>query len=541
MEHNDTTGAPPDPTGRPASSPAWAPLPSAAATDVLGSFDDQPSKRRAPWLLVLGAAALVLVLVAGVTYAVSTLSGGGTHPDSALPSGAFAYAEVDLDPSADQKVDAFRFLRKFPAMAGKLSGDDVRKSLWDLVAEDAGWQNIDYAAEVEPWLGQRVGVGLYDPAKLGGAAGGDATEPAFLIALQVTDADRAKQGIATLAGASGGSLPGYAIEGEYALFAESQQIADRAAELARQGSLAQSPTYAADVSELEDGVATMWFDLAAAGKAASRLDPTGLGVAGGLGAVPGAAGLSGSGRAAYVVRFDGADTVEIAGRVNGVTQLADVGEATVHGLADLPADSALAVGLGGGKDLVDPMWKSLGEQLAGTGTSPEQLAEEVRQQTGLTLPADLKVLFGDNLLVTASPGAGQVPGFGVLGHTDPDAAAPLVEKLSMLAAQLSPDLAIRSTDEGYVMATSDALATALTDGSARTLGDRAEFRQALPDLDGARMAVWVDMEPLSRLATSAVGAGGPATDPNLAVIAGIGVTASFDGESGTFRARLVTE
>ena len=77
----------------------------------------------------------MLALVGGVTYAVGSLSGGGDQPADALPAGAFAAVSFDLDPSAGQKVDGFRFLRKFPALRDKVPLDgDLREILFDALA-----------------------------------------------------------------------------------------------------------------------------------------------------------------------------------------------------------------------------------------------------------------------------------------------------------------------------------------------------------------------------------------------------------------------
>jgi len=93
-------------------------VPTGAATDVLAA--DVPETKPAPWLLVVGVGVLVLALVGGITYGLRALSRGGAQPEDALPAGAFAFAEIDLDPPAGQKLDAFRFLRRFPALLDKL-------------------------------------------------------------------------------------------------------------------------------------------------------------------------------------------------------------------------------------------------------------------------------------------------------------------------------------------------------------------------------------------------------------------------------------
>ncbi len=69
------------------------------------------------------------------------------------------------------------------------------------------------------------------------------------------------------------------------------------------------------------------------------------------------------------------------------------------------------------------------------------------------------------------------------------------------------------------------------------LGDRDAVRKALPDLDGATVALWVDIRSLMRGFLGSDG-GNENVDP----IAGIGVTAKVaDDGSATYRLRLVTD
>ena len=105
------------------------------------------------------AGALVLALVGGVSWAVGSLSGGGAQPEDALPAGAVAFAKVDLDPSAGQKIDGFRFLRKFPALRERIPLDgDVREVLFDSFAEEAGWQDIDFDDRRRPVARRPAGL-----------------------------------------------------------------------------------------------------------------------------------------------------------------------------------------------------------------------------------------------------------------------------------------------------------------------------------------------------------------------------------------------
>jgi hypothetical protein len=69
------------------------------------------------------------------------------------------------------------------------------------------------------------------------------------------------------------------------------------------------------------------------------------------------------------------------------------------------------------------------------------------------------------------------------------------------------------------------------------LGDRDAVRKALPDVDGATVALWVDIRSLL---DGFMGADG--VDENLKPIAGLGVTAKVaDNGTASFRLRLVTD
>ena len=60
--------------------------------------------------LVVGAGAAVVV-AAGAGWAVGTyLGGGGTQPEDVMPDTLVAFADVDLDPSAEQKLNLVRLL-----------------------------------------------------------------------------------------------------------------------------------------------------------------------------------------------------------------------------------------------------------------------------------------------------------------------------------------------------------------------------------------------------------------------------------------------
>jgi hypothetical protein len=126
----------------------------------------EPPKRRGRLISIIAALAVLMVAGAGGAFAYSRLAGGGSQPSDVLPASAVAYGRIDLDPGAGQKVNAIRFMMKFPSVREqlKLTGDkdDLRQKLFEAIKADSGGNldDVDYEKDVKPWLGDRIGVAL---------------------------------------------------------------------------------------------------------------------------------------------------------------------------------------------------------------------------------------------------------------------------------------------------------------------------------------------------------------------------------------------
>jgi hypothetical protein len=535
--------------GSGAPSPAFR----APSTDVLAAYDDGPPARRASWLLVGGAGLLVLGLVGGVTYGVGRLSGGGTQPEDALPGGAFGYVKVDLDPSAGQKIDGFRFLRKFPALRDRLGSDDLREVVFDTLADGVdGWEDVDFAEDVAPWMGQRLGAAAYPPA----ATDDPFPQPSVVLALQVSDAAEARKGLDRLADLEANELPelsasgdresrlGFVVTDDYALLAEDQETADRAARDAARSTLAQDGALAEDLAAAGDGVMAAWIDM---DRAVRAMGPEALGPLSmlGMGGIGG--GLSGSvtglsGRSTYVARFDGPDVFELTGRV---TDAETVGWSThpVKGVAELPESSVVALGIADGDELVQRAFESLREAVGSAdgpqgGPGFDDMVRDAERGLGIDLPDDVAALLGDNLVAALDGTPSDSIEVGARVTTDVTRAERVLDALqagdsgdwAMTRQRVGDDLVVASTRQQ---------AARLAAGG--TLGERAGFRDALPGLADADVALWVDVKGVARVFTGF--AGGPPdaeVDPNLEPIEGLGMTMSSREEgSGTFSVRLV--
>ena len=96
-------------------------------TDAASSDADpgpaSPQRRRTSRALLVGGVATVLVLGVGGALAIQQLSGSGPRPSDVLPGDTFGYVQVDIDPSAGQKLAAVRFLGKIPEIKDLESGD----------------------------------------------------------------------------------------------------------------------------------------------------------------------------------------------------------------------------------------------------------------------------------------------------------------------------------------------------------------------------------------------------------------------------------
>jgi hypothetical protein len=459
-----------------------------------GSRSDSagPQRGRRTGLIAAAAVAVVAAVAAG-SYGVLQLMSGGSAPATAVPADALAYVSLDLDPSASQKIEAFRLLRKFPAIKEELgSGDDVRKALFDQYREDSDCPGLDYARDVEPWIGNRIALAAVpDPEK--GAVP--------LVVLQVGDEAKAKAGFSKLttcddADASGG----VSFVGDYMLLAETQRQADGMAADAERATLADSAAFTTAMARAGDpGIVSMYVSEDApqafvTAQKKAQDDVSGMGTVGPeqIGEVfrdfDGAAG---------VLRFeDGAVEAEFA--ASGMpSKIGD--EATQVG--SLPATTAVALSFalpdGWTEDYLDLMGQTLPD-----GESVDGMLREAEQATGLRLPEDLETLLGDGIslsvdggadlkALTESPDPTRVPA-GIRIQGDPDEIAPVIAKLKK-AVGPDADLVKVGTGDGTVAVSLDGryVDTLLGNGG---LGSVAAFSDVVPDADRASGVFYLNFD-----------------------------------------------
>ncbi|TQM76590.1 uncharacterized protein DUF3352 [Thermopolyspora flexuosa] len=505
--------------------PAWTP--GGQGPEVLGSEPGgagQPRKKG--WLLAIVAAVIVALLGGGGYVAVNALSGGGAQPQDVLPGNALAYIRLDLDPAANQKIAMFNIARKFTVTKDAFSGEDPRQAIVELLKQSEDVK-VDFAKDVEPWLGHRVGIAVLPPEQAG-------KDPEVVLAVQVTDEDAARDGLAKIT--EDDVVIGF--REDYALLAENQKLLDQAVNAS--ATLAQNGDFSGDMATLgEPGVLSFWANLSEVIKSA------GDGIT--ADQREQLKDLEGS-RFVGALRFDSA-YAELAGMVRGVKNLPEGGTAGAQ-VTTLPATTAGALSISGLGELLNERWNDLlrSAPSGADGTSFEQQLNQLQQATGLRLPQDLVTLLGTNVTLAVDERGldQQNPNIGVRFATDAAAAEQVYAKLERLFNQsagagmgtttttATPQIFKASKEGTFVLAASQAYADELAKDGA--LGQNETFTTAVPDAEKAAFTLYVDLDKIEPLYLQNLQGDDRA---NAQVLRAVGLSGNIDGDQVNVSLRVL--
>ncbi|HEV8526736.1 MAG TPA: DUF3352 domain-containing protein [Actinomycetes bacterium] len=495
------------------------------------------SKRRSGMVAGIGALALALVAAGGV-YAYTLLSGGGTQPEKYVPADAIGFVKVDLDPAAGQKVAALRFFRHFPGGSDVLKGDDIRETVFRLLQEnDNNLAQLDFDKDIAPWLGDRLGVAFLPPS-------GGGEQPEVLGVLQIKDEDKAKSGLAKVFDGDG---PAVVFTDGYALLAADEASVTAARDEAAKGNLGDKSAFQDDLEPLGDGVAAFWLDLAA------MKDAFGSSLGAAAGRLPAArADLldeTFKGRMAGAVTFNASHAdLTVRGIGTSAFGVPDAGSKPIGPwLSTVPADTLVALGISGLDQVVaDAFTSFLGivQSEPAVGRGVESGLDRLERQTGLRLPDDVETLLGQRTLITVVSDAlsSDVPqGVAMRAETDTAAAQKVLAKLQALLERSDAPIRLTWRAEGsdLVVGFSEGDLSAVQSGPG--IADAA-VKEALPNLDSAQEALWIDLDRIAELVADrspdAIDAG---TMDVLSHIAGIGLTATITKDGSTTTIRVVAD
>lgn len=579
---------PSGPPGTPPSSPPPPPLPGSA--EYLDSGGGRPLGASAPGgprggirkALLVGGGVVGLAAVGVGAWAAVSFMTTGPQPAEALPDGTLAYLSVDLDPSGGQKIEALRTLNKFPAFEDEVgidTDDDIRKAIFDEIQGELDCPGLDFEDDVEPWLGDRAAV-----AAVG--SGGETPDPVFV--LQVKDAEAADKGMKALqecATAEGGDAEGgWSIEGDWAVIAETDEIAESVSEDAAEASLADDEDFQKWVGEAGDsGIVTMYAGPALGDYLAEHTEDLFGFPFGGLGTslecVASPDGVSGSpdddcyeggldgGTSsmvsddmkqkledfkgmAGVLRFDdGSVELEFAtaGDVAGSNLLAS--NAGGDTISSLPADTAAAIGVGFSQGWFGDLLEIYAPYL-GLGGDLDSLIEELEAETGLVLPDDIETLFGDSAalalgsdfdpeVVFESSDGSEVP-VALKVDGDPEEIEAVLDKLR---DQVPPDEALvfdadAQGDTIVIGPNEDFRKQVLEDGG---LGDSSVFQDVVREVDDASVVLFVNLDELQDLVEESLGEFDQDVVDNLEPVSGFGISGYVEDGVAHSVTRLTTD
>lgn len=497
---------------------------------------EEPRKGGTSRGLVIGGIGLgtALILGGGAYAVVNGLSGGGDQPADVLPGDAVAYARLDIDPSAGQKIASVRFMDKLPAEAREvLDSQDWRAEFFSMIESQGGLGDLTYEDDIEPWLGDRVGVTVSP-----GPDGPDG-DPLIAFALQVSDQDAAESFFSELPDNEGAE---WYVNGDYLVITEEGSL-DAVQSATESGSLADSENFSADMDALgDDGIASFWLDtpglanvvqpedLLGMGGMAGMTDPTGMGLPEGASTESPFGDpeelLAQSGRVAATLRFE-SDYVELHGisrdAQNGIETS---GEPNIA--ATFPADTLAVFGFSGGENLVTEYYDLIQQM------DPEMLAEAEGQlsQLGMTLPEDAQVLLGRsfgigvdssimNSVMSGSPNPEDIAVGLKVDTSDPARFQELLDQFMTMGGEGAPTLQQQVDGDVVSVALNESYLGALTGGE--TLADDDAFNLAVNNAQDADALFYLDLRPIAPLLGSM--GGGQGTEV-LGGIAGIGMSST---------------
>jgi len=504
---------------------------------------------RAPkWVVAVTGVAVVVALTAAGMAVAGSMGGGGSQPEDVLPANAMAFVKLDLNPAAGQKLAVYRLAPKFPKVKGKVTSEEtsIKESGFGSVFTGNGKDDVtglDYKKDVEPWLGDRIGVGVF-PALPG------SKDPQVGLAIAFTDHDKAKAALDKAAAlsakdASTPSLKGYAFtEDGYVIVSDTTAHAAAIVAAGKAKPLAKS-AYARDVETLGgDQIGVAWADIAAVYKAVPKDktpaalngllqgplkgvgDPTNISgrIVIGLHADPAFLEVT-----AKAISLKGANTKGISSPVKDpATGAAMIGS--------FPSEVSAAVTLTGLSQAVGALYTTFTRD-----GDPFQVKATLAQM-GISSAKEIETLLGSETGVMVAGTLPDSPEFAVRTRgTDPDGALTIARRLLASSGATGVTAGKITGPDGIVvtMGTSPAvpggaadLSVSLLNKTGSTLGDTPAFKQVLPDSGNASFAAFVNLPKVVPSATD-----NPAATASLKPFNALGVSVS-GGTEPTVRIRV---
>jgi hypothetical protein len=473
-------------------------------TDVL-STTTKGTSNKAPGLVIV-AIGVSAFLTAGIGSAVAVGSaiGGGQQPEDVLPKNTIAIAKVDLAPKLGQRKAVYDISRKF----GSVHAKSVESVKDDLLATlfDSATTSVDYAKDIKPWLGDRAAVAVVPD--------NSPDHVSVVVAVQYTDKAKAERSLNDANKTSQDTPVAYTFSGDYVLLAETKGAVNAAAKADQHLSDNSLFTNATDALG-GDQIITGWADV----KGVYEVLPPDQRAQVKLESDPSGSFVIGAHADSHYVEIQG-KAVDVGDSLKqyGANRFAS---GRGHNLlATMPIASTLAFEITGVGDALTRAYDSVAkEDWFGQ-------VNESAQQYGLTLPDDLRTIFGTDVGVAVFGNLTDNPRAVARIMTEkPDEAVKILTRVP--SPEDTPPFALETESSNSYFIGTDAGAIALARKG--TLGASAPFKRALPDATDAGFALYVSIGRAAQLA-------GDSAPPEVDKLEAFGMTAN--GETGAFRIRL---
>jgi hypothetical protein len=496
------------------------------------------SKRR--WIGLAVAATVLAVFGVGAMAFANVIGGGGPQPEDVLPANAIAFAKLDLNPSAGQKLAVYQLASKFPQAKSKVSSQDtsIKELTFGAIFTGKTGMGLNYKTDVEPWLGDRVGLGVFPDM--------DADEkPEIGLAVAFGDQGAAKTAMdkAVAQASKKRHKVGYAFAEGFLVVSDTNA---HAAAMVQEGKVHPlvGSHYADDLKKIgTQQVGVAWLDIAPAIKALSKFlkseMPKGLAQPFKTPAFQKGSDSKATGRVIEGLHAESSfvELVAMGVDIKGADAVAGDAGADAGLIDSFPSDVMAAFTANG-------LGKSIGGFYTSLSAQPDPLGvRSMLSHVGINSARQVETLLGQETGVMVA-GSGARPQFAIRTRgSNPDAALAVARKalagvpaarglqIRKIAGPPGIVVGTRSTNPGFD------LNKAIFSVSGSKLGGTEAFRTVIPQNDKVVFAGYVNLSKvLPALAKSSKAK--PGFDAaSLKPLSALGVTAS-GGSEPVLRIRL---
>lgn len=448
-----------------------------------------PVKRKSKKTAIIAGVLALALLVGGGFLAWSLLRGATPAAAKGIPSNALAVFEVNLNPSAGDKLAVKELAAKFPFLKDEANdaGDDYKKALWSVLAK-TDKSAPDYESEVKPWLGDSLAI-----AALPGKDSSRSGLNSYVFSVQVTNKDSAK------------AFTDKHIKDRKIVFVDDLMViaSDEDSDISEsslKNNITSVESYKADMGKLGDGfLATAWVssDLV---KQASESGKTG------------STDVLESRFAAGLKVQDGA--IALRTITWQKDEIKDRGENVKDLAGSMPADWLGSLTFSLSPSLVNKMWENIDSLPA---SSQRQL-----KNFGISSADDLHALVGTQFSVAFTGDSNTLRAGFKVRTKDPEKHKSIVEKITRTGSLKDA----KTTVEGDTVTTTFGTDIGTFSNPGEKLSANSDYEKLTKGIDNPQAAAWVNVPQVLKAMDKNSSNGLPKQlKENLESISGIGMVA----------------